>query len=295
MRRGVAPEHCRGPAVPAGRRNCGRFGPTPCRFVRPNGNLSFVASGPLHEGAGGKIISPCESPPSPPSTPDSVPGSQEKETDTVMIRLLFKPLSLGLLTLACMTAASTASAGSITTWLGSGTSNNWSTNNNWTTKPTTSGTFSLVYRGAPSRTTSTNDLGPDAVSIDSILFANTNSGTLTSQFILSKSSTSPALSLVNGATVTTIATATDNPQGALSDSISSNLAFGGTATFNMGSNHHLTVSGTLSGGATLVKQGAGDLLLTNTNSLTALSIEQGVVQVNTTSFAGITGLTVNAG
>ncbi len=212
-----------------------------------------------------------------------------------MIRLSFKPLSLGLLTLACMAAASTASAGSLTTWLGSGTSNNWSTNNNWTTKPTTSGTFSLVYRGAPSKTTSTNDLGPDAVSIDSILFANTNSGTLTSQFILSKSSTSPALSLVNGATVTTIATATDNPQGALSDSISSSLAFGGTATFNMGSNHHLTLSGTLSGGATLVKQGVGDLLLTNTNSLTALSIEQGVVQVNTTSFGRITGLTVDIG
>jgi hypothetical protein len=152
-----------------------------------------------------------------------------------------------------------------------------------------------VYRGAPSRTTSTNDLGPGAVTIDSILFANTNSGTLTSQFILSKSSTSPALSLVNGVTVTTTANATDNPQGALSDSISSNLAFGGTATFNMGSNHNLTLSGTLSGGATLVKQGAGDLLLTRAIDLAALKIDQGVVQVNSSTIDGITGLTVDIG
>ena len=208
-----------------------------------------------------------------------------------MIRLSFKSLSLGLLTLACMAAASTASAGTLTTWSGTAANNNWSTNGNWTTKPTTSGTFSLVYRGAPTRTTSTNDIGPGAVSVDSILFNNTGSGTFTSNFILSKSSTSPALSLVNGATVTT----TEVTTGTLSDSISSNLVFGGTATFNMGSRHNLLVSGTLTGGGSLVKQGAGDLSLSNTNDLAALSIEQGVVQVNATSIAGITGLTVDIG
>ena len=208
-----------------------------------------------------------------------------------MIRLSFKTLSLGLLTLACMAAASTASAGTLTTWSGTAANNNWSTNGNWTTKPTTSGTFSLVYRGAPTRTTSTNDIGPDAVSVDSILFNNTGSGTFTSPFILSRSSTSPALSLVNGATVTTTAVTS----GTLSDTISSNLAFGGTATFNMGSLHNLLLSGTLSGGGSLVKQGAGELTLSNTNNLVALSIQQGVVQVNTTSFAGITGLTVDIG
>ena len=208
-----------------------------------------------------------------------------------MIRLSFKLLSLGLLTLACMAAASTASAGTITTWSGTAANNNWSTNGNWTTEPTTSGTFSLVYRGAPTRTTSTNDIGPGAVSVDSILFNNTGSGTFTSQFILSRSATSPALSLVNGATVTT----TEVTSGTLTDSISSNLAFGGTATFNMGLRHNLNLSGTLSGGGSLVKQGAGDLNLTNTNTLTALSIEQGIVQVNATSFGGITGLTVDIG
>jgi autotransporter-associated beta strand protein len=81
----------------------------------------------------------------------------------------------------------------------------------------------------------------------------------------------------------------------MTDSISHNLAFGGTATFNLGLRHHLNLSGTLSGGGAIVKQGAGDLNLTNTNNLTALSIEQGTVQVNTTSLGGITGLTVDIG
>jgi fibronectin-binding autotransporter adhesin len=208
-----------------------------------------------------------------------------------MIRLSFKPLSLGLLTLACMAAASTASAGTITTWLGSGANSNWSTANNWTTTPTTSGTFSLVYQGNRIRMTGTNNLAPpDAVKVDSILFASTV-GSSTSNFTLAKSATTQALSLLNGATVTTTAATS----GTLSDSISSAIAFGGTATFNMGSNHNLLLSGTLSGGGAIVKQGAGDLNLTNTNNLTALSIEQGVVQVNSTSIAGITGLTVDIG
>jgi hypothetical protein len=33
LSRGGAPGHCCGPPVPAGRRNCGRFVPDPCRFV----------------------------------------------------------------------------------------------------------------------------------------------------------------------------------------------------------------------------------------------------------------------
>jgi fibronectin-binding autotransporter adhesin len=208
-----------------------------------------------------------------------------------MIRLSFKPLSLGLLTLACMAAASTASAGTITTWLGSGTNSNWSTANNWTTTPTTSGTFSLVYEGNRIRMTGTNNLAPpDAVKVDSILFASTVASS-TSNFTLAKSATTPALSLLNGATVTTTAATS----GTLSDSISSAIEFGGTATFNMGSRHNLLLSGTLSGGGAIVKQGDGDLNLSNTNNLTALSIEQGAVQVNTTSLGGITGLTVDIG
>ena len=182
-----------------------------------------------------------------------------------------------------MAAAGTASAGTITTWSGpGGGNNNWSINGTWTTKPTVSGTtYSLVYRGNPTRTTSNNDLG-GAVSVDSILFANTNTTGSTSAFILSRSATTPALSLLNGATVTSVAATS----GTLSDTISSGLAFGGTTTFNLGNAHNLTLTGTLSGGGSLVKTGAGDLLLSGTNDLTALTIEQGVVQFNAAAFGG---------
>jgi autotransporter-associated beta strand protein len=64
----------------------------------------------------------------------------------------------------------------------------------------------------------------------------------------------------------------------------------------MGSRHNLLLSGTLSGGGSLVKQGAGDLTFSGTNNLVALSIEQGVVQFNqAVAFGGITGLTVDIG
>jgi autotransporter-associated beta strand protein len=199
-------------------------------------------------------------------------------------------LRRSLFTVIGLAVASTASAGTLTTWSGTGANNNWSTNGNWTTKPTVSGTtYSLVYRGNPTRTTSNNDLG-GAVSVDSILFANTNVSGSNSAFILSRSATTPALSLVNGATLTTTAATT----GTLSDTISSSLSFGGTTTFNMGSNHNLTLSGTLSGGGSLVKTGAGELLLTGTNDLTALNIEQGVVQLNAAAFGGAVNRSVNA-
>jgi autotransporter-associated beta strand protein len=188
-------------------------------------------------------------------------------------------------------ATNTASAGTITTWSATGGNNNWSTPGNWTTTPTTSGTFSLVYRGNPSRTTSTNNTGPLAVKVDSILFANTGSTGSTSTFILSKSATSPALSLTDGATVATTAVTT----GTLSDVISSAIAISGTGTFNVGSRHNLSLTGALSGGGSLVKTGSGELSLSGANGLAALKIDQGVTQFNPTSFAGVSGLTVDIG
>jgi len=194
-------------------------------------------------------------------------------------------------TLLCMAAASTASAGTVTTWLGNGTSSNWTAANNWSTPLNTTDTFSLVFSGTVLRMTGTNNFGPGAVRVDSILFANTVASP-TSNFTLAKSGTTPPLALLDRATVTT----TVFTSGTLSDSISSAIAFGGNATFNLGLRHNLLLSGTLSGSGLLVKTGAGDLTLSGTNNLAALKIEQGVVQVNQAiAFGGITDLTVDIG
>ena len=203
-------------------------------------------------------------------------------------------LRQAFLVLLGLATASTASAGTITTWTGTGSNNNWSQNGNWSLKPTVSGTtFSLVYQGNVTRTTSQNDLG-GVVKVDSILFNNNNSSGQTSTYILSRSSTA-SLSLANGGTVTTTAAVTGTLGGASGDTISSPIAMLGVGNFNIGSNHNLTVSGSLTGGGSIVKTGGGTLNLTGDNALTALTIDQGAVQVNQTAFTGISGLTVDVG
>jgi hypothetical protein len=193
-----------------------------------------------------------------------------------------------LLILACMAAVSTASAGTLTTWLGSGFNGNWTTANNWSTPLNTTDTFSLVFSGNNKTTSSNNTFsGPDAVKVDSILFANTGTTGSNASFTVRNLATTPALSLLNGATVTTNAATSGN----LSDSITSAIAFGGNATLNIGLRHNLTLSGNLTGGAALVKTGAGELLLTSNNDLAALKIDQGLVHVSNLAIAGITNLT----
>jgi len=198
--------------------------------------------------------------------------------------MLASALQRTLLSLIAIAFAGTASAGTITTWSGTAANANWSTNGNWTTKPTTSGTFSLIYSGTPTQTSSYNNIG--AVKVDSIQFLNDGSTGKTSRFTLSNPANT--LSLTAGGSVTSTAVSGTT----LQDTISTNLSLLGTGTFNLGSNHNLLITGTLNTAGTLVKAGAGSLLLQGRTTLNSLQINGGIVQSNTTSYTSFNGVDV---
>ena len=193
-----------------------------------------------------------------------------------------------LFTLLSMTVASTASAGTITTWLGSGTNNNWTTSGNWSSTPSTSGTWSLIYSGTPTRTQSINNVG--SVKVDSIQFLNDGSFGKTSRFTLGGAANT--LTLTGSGSVTTATVSGTS----LLDTISTNLSLQSLGTFNLGSNHNVLVTGTLNSAGTLVKTGAGVLYLQGATTLSGLQIDQGTVQFNNaTAATAIDGRVVQIG
>ena len=177
-----------------------------------------------------------------------------------------------LFVLVGVATASTASAGTITTWSGTGANPRWNTSGNWTTSPTTSGTFSLVYSGMPTNSTSTNNTG--VVKIDSILFSNSGTTGQTTAFTIGSNATS-SMTLLNGATITTTAVSGTT----LQETISSDVTLSGTTTFNLGRNHSLQLTGSIGGGGTIVKQGVDDLS----------------IAASATINGGLGGLTIDAG
>ena len=181
-------------------------------------------------------------------------------------------LRVALYALIGLATASTASAGTITTWSGTGANVRWNTSGNWTTSPTTSGTFSLVFSGTPTNSTSTNNTG--AVKIDSILFSNSGTTGQTTAFTIGSNATS-SMTLLNGATITTTAVSGTT----LQETISSDVTLSGTTTFNLGRNHSLQLTGSIGGGGTIVKQGVDDLS----------------IAASATINGGLGGLTIDAG
>ena len=181
-------------------------------------------------------------------------------------------LRVALYALIGLAAASTASAGTITTWSGTGANVRWNTSGNWTTSPTTSGTFSLVFSGTPTNSTSTNNIG--VVKIDSILFSNSGTTGQTTAFTIGSNATS-SMTLLNGATITTTAVSGTT----LQETISSDVTLSGTTTFNLGRNHSLQLTGSIGGGGTIVKQGVDDLS----------------IAASATINGGLGGLTIDAG
>jgi fibronectin-binding autotransporter adhesin len=210
------------------------------------------------------------------------------------LRVAVRTLSFMLIGLA---AAGTISAGTISSWSGA-SSQAWSANLNWVggaaNKPSTSGTSSLVFSGTPANTTSNNNVG--VVNIDSILFSNDGSASQASAFTVRSSTSTNILTLINGATVTTTAISGTT----LKDTISAPLTLSGTTTFNLGASHSLELTGSISGGGTLVKQGAADLSITAAATIAGgfggMTIDSGTVTLlGTDKVTSLDGRTVKVG
>ena len=211
---------------------------------------------------------------------------------TARFRPVFGALLVGI---ATATAPCAVSAGTISSWSGS-TSAAWSLNGNWVVpanKPTASGTYSLVYSGTPTNTTSNNNVG--VVNIDSILFSNNGSVGQTSAFTVGSTLTN-SITLLNGATITTTAVSGTT----LQDTLSSAVTMSGTSTFSLGTDHGVRLTGSISGSGTVVKQGAGELVFTSASTITGgfggIRIDSGAVTLQgSEKLAALNGLTVSIG
>ena len=76
-----APGHCCGPPVPAGRRNCGRFGPPRLDSCAPVSIRPFLASGRLQTRGGGVFLNRFSNP-----IPSTVSVSQGSTTRRAILR-----------------------------------------------------------------------------------------------------------------------------------------------------------------------------------------------------------------
>jgi len=181
-------------------------------------------------------------------------------------------------TLIGLVAASTASAGTITTWLGtSGTS--WSTAANWTTgtAPTTSGTFSMFFGGNTASGTAANNVGN--VTLDALTFSNNGTAGRTQAFRI----TSGTLSLTDGAVIT----AASSSGAAIGDTIASAVRLSGSSTFDLGTKHNLTLSA-VSGSGSILKTGAGNLAFGGvTTGISGLNVANGTVQFGVNSLSSV--------
>lgn len=155
---------------------------------------------------------------------------------------------------------------SICTWTGGGADAKWSTAANWSGGVAPTAGDSLVFAGT-TRTSSTNDLAA-GTSFASIEFQKGN-------FTLAGNS----IALSGGVTVDSTATTTDT--------ISLNVALGGSATTVDVEGTALSVSGTVSGSSGLSKAGAGTLTLSGSNSYSgSTTIAAGALNIRNSGALG---------
>lgn len=166
-------------------------------------------------------------------------------------------IAWAILAVALALLSSPASAGTLTTWTGSGGNLDWTTAGNWNPSanaPTTSGTYDLVFSGTNQSSgfvvATVNNVG--LVNISSMSF--TNTGTLApgqSSFI---NITGGTFALDGSTITTTAAGGTNNPFGSNSngDMIFSALTLAGTSTVTTNNLHNLSLMGPISGSGAVI-------------------------------------------
>jgi|GEM_PF-1293063 len=216
------------------------------------------------------------------------------------IRVL-RPRLTGLLVavLATLLVPAIGQAQSTATWTGNGGSGDWFDTLNWTPgKPTTSGSWALVF-GGNTQTTGTNTIG--TITVNSLSFTNDGTTNKTSLFTLSGSTLA-----FSSASITTSATTGGSLGSIGGDVVGNSATLAGVNTVSLGAGHNLTLSGGISGGGSLVMQGgaASQLFLSGNNSFSGgVTISAGAIQNglqnSTTDFSstafGTGNVTVNAG
>jgi len=177
-----------------------------------------------------------------------------------------------------------------------GTADQWSAGTNWDATPTSGTTTQLVFGGAgPASlaagvTVFTNDdiAGNFQLNVLNFTYAGPTSGAAPTVTIsgnslefVSNGATTPTMSIAAGGTVKPLLTISNNVV------LTNNLDI--TATTNG------TLSGIISGGSSLTKDGVGTLTLSNgSNSWTGgLVIKQGILSVSSASTSGVLGGTSN--
>jgi len=149
-----------------------------------------------------------------------------------------RPLGLLVAMLATLLVPAIGRAQSTATWTGNGGSGDWFTTSNWTPgKPTTSGSWALVF-GGTTQTTGTNTIG--TITVNSLSFTNDGTSGKTGLFTLSGSTLA-----LSSASITT--TGVTGSLGSTGDSIANAMTLTGSNSVTLGASHNLSLSGNMSG------------------------------------------------
>lgn len=163
------------------------------------------------------------------------------------------------------------------------TDGNWSTNANW--NPASghpSSSADTATFGSATSATRTVTVDTSGLAADSLTFNGT-------QGYIINATGGNSLTISGGAGATEISVS-----GSITNTISSPLILAGSTVIDQGSSSPLTISGDISGGFGITKQGTGRLVLTGTNSYgVGTTLSAGTLDINADAALGQSGTPIN--